>query len=127
MKKGGSSKNILIVEDDRFLAKAYEARFQKAGFSVVMASDGNEALIALKKQKPDIMLLDLVMPNKNGFEVLETMHNDPALKKIPVMILSILGQDADVKKGMELGAWKYMVKSEHSLQEIVDAVMTKLG
>jgi two-component system alkaline phosphatase synthesis response regulator PhoP len=122
-KKG---KTILIAEDDRFLAKAYEAKLESSGFIVELARDGEETLKKMKEGKPDIILLDLVMPNKNGFEVLEDVQKDPSLKKIPIIIVSNLGQEADVKRGMELGAAGYLVKAEYSLQQVADLVSSKL-
>lgn len=122
-KKG---KTILIAEDDRFLAKAYEAKLESSGFVVDLARDGEETLKKMKDAKPDIVLLDLVMPNKNGFEVLEEVQKDAALKKIPIIIVSNLGQEADVKRGMELGATDYLVKAEFSLQQVADLVSSKL-
>lgn len=116
-----------MAEDDRFLAKAYEAKLEKSGYEVIIARDGVEALAELDKKKPGLILLDLVMPNKNGFEVLEAIKGDASLKSIPVIILSNLGQDADVKRGMDLGATEYLVKSEYSLQQIVDLIQKKLG
>lgn len=118
---------VLVVEDDFFLLKAYQSKFKKSNFHVLVAKDGEEALKMLKTVKPDIILLDLVMPKKNGFEVLEEIHKDSVLKKVPVIILSNLGQESDMKRGMELGAVKYLVKSDHSLQQIVDLVSSILA
>lgn len=113
---------ILVVEDDRFLVKAIEAKLAASGFEVGVARDGEEATDFLKKKTPDLMLLDLIMPKKNGFEVLEDMNANPAWKKIPVIILSNLGQESDQKKGVELGAIDYVVKTKFSLQQIVDLI-----
>lgn len=118
---------ILVVEDDHFLLKAYNTKLKKSGYQVETAMDGNEALEKMKAVKPDLVLLDLVMPKKNGFEVLQEVQKDTKLKKIPVIILSNLGQESDRKKGLELGAVSYLVKSDHSLQQIVDLIATKLA
>lgn len=120
------TKTILIAEDDRFLAKAYEAKLESSGFRVEIARDGEETLQKMKDVKPDLLLLDLVMPNKNGFEVMEEARKDPTLKKIPIIIVSNLGQEADVKRGMELGAVDYLVKADYSLQQVVDLVSSKV-
>lgn len=117
---------IMVVEDDRFLVKAIEAKLLSSGFKVIVARDGEEAIEALKKATPALMLLDLIMPKKNGFEVLEDMHASPTWKKIPVIILSNLGQESDQKKGMELGAVDYVVKTKFSLQQIVELLKTHL-
>ncbi len=118
---------ILVVEDDRFLVKAIEAKLTSSGYEVGVARDGEEAVAYLKKTTPDLMLLDLIMPKKNGFEVLEEMHDNQAWKKIPVIVLSNLGQESDQKKGMELGAVDYVVKTKFSLQQIVDLLQTHLN
>jgi DNA-binding response OmpR family regulator len=117
---------VLVVEDDRFLVKAYEAKLAAAGYQATVAHDGEEALAVLKKQTPGIVLLDLVMPKMNGFEVLEQMKANPAWAKIPVVILSNLGQESDQKKGMELGAVDYLVKTDFSLQQIIDIIKKHL-
>lgn len=118
---------ILVVEDDRFLVKAIEAKLSSSGFEVGIARDGEEAIAFLKKRTPNLMLLDLIMPKKNGFEVLEDMNNSATWKKIPVIILSNLGQESDQQKGMELGAIDYIVKTKFSLQQIVDLLHKHLG
>ncbi|MBU2612853.1 response regulator [Patescibacteria group bacterium] len=119
-------KKILIAEDDKFLAKAYEAKLEKSGFEVTIAKDGEEALRMMKETKPDLVLLDLVMPVKNGFEVLEEISKDATLKKIPIIIVSNLGQEADVMHGKELGVADYLVKAEYSLQQVTDLIASKV-
>ncbi len=118
---------ILVVEDDRFLVKAIEAKLSTSGFDVGVARDGEEAISFLKKKTPNLILLDLIMPKKNGFEVLEEMNGNAVWKKIPVIILSNLGQESDQQKGMELGAIDYIVKTKFSLQQIVDLLHKHLG
>jgi len=114
---------ILIVEDDKFLASAYKLKFQKTDLEVKIASDGEEALELVKTYKPDAILLDLIIPKLDGFSVLEKLQSDATFKKIPVIITSNLGQDADIKKGMALGAKDYFIKSNISLEEIVNRVI----
>jgi DNA-binding response OmpR family regulator len=118
---------ILVVEDDRFLVKAIEAKLSTSGFDVGVARDGEDAVSFLKKKTPNLILLDLIMPKKNGFEVLEEMNGNAVWKKIPVIILSNLGQESDQQKGMELGAIDYIVKTKFSLQQIVDLLHKHLG
>ena len=118
---------ILMAEDDKFISRAYNDGLTRAGFSVTMASDGEEAIIKIKETKPDIILLDLIMPEKNGFEVLEEIKENDDTKGIPVIILSNLGQDTDVKKGKELGAVDYLVKSDFSIREVVKKIMEYVG
>ncbi len=113
---------MLVVEDDRFLVKAFHAKLTSSGFEVVLAHDGVEAMEQLKKIKPDIMLLDLIMPRMDGFDVLTEMQKNAAYKKIPVVILTNLGQESDRKRGLDLGAIDYVVKADFSLQQVVDLI-----
>ncbi len=114
-------KKILIVEDDKFLIKAYEIKFKKEGFDVMLAGDGLAGLESAKK-KPDLVILDLMLPKLNGFEFLERIKKDEQLKNIPIVVLSNLGQKADMDKVMALGAAEYLVKTEYSLEEIIKKV-----
>lgn len=118
---------VLVAEDDKFLSKAYAAKLKKTGFEVIVAMNGIEAVQKAKSDKPDIILLDLVMPKKDGFEALSDIKKDPTTKGIPVVILSNLGQEEDVKKGKELGAVDYLVKSNIAIQEVVDKINSVLG
>jgi len=113
---------ILLAEDDKFLVRAYKDGIARAGFEVIVAHDGKEAMDKLKSEKPDLLLLDLVMPIKNGFEVLEEMKMDDGFKNIPVIILSNLGQDTDIAKGKKLGAIDYLIKSNFSMKEVIEKV-----
>ncbi len=114
---------ILIVEDDSFLMNVYEKKFLQSGFEILKAADG-EATIALLSQGniPDIILLDIIMPKKNGFEVLSSLHQHIDWQKIPVVIISNLGQESDRAHGKELGAVEYLVKSDTSLEQIVERI-----
>lgn len=113
---------ILIVEDETFLANLLLLRFKKEGFNVVQAFNGVEALDKLEVQHPDIVILDLILPQKNGFEVLESISQNPQLTDIPVIIVSNLGQDSDVERGKLLGAIDYYVKARLSIDELVGKV-----
>lgn len=108
-------KKLLLVEDDPFLSSLLKARLAKEGFVVSYAADGEEALEMLHKDKPDLVLLDLILPKKSGFEVLEIMRDDPRLVKLPVMIVSNLGQESDIARGKELGAVAYFIKAKTSI------------
>jgi len=118
---------ILIVEDDEFLKRIYTLKLKKAGFEIVLASDGEEAVEKIKEEKPDLILLDLILPKKNGFEVLEEIKVIPELVDIPVIILSNLGQESDIKKGIELGAVDYLVKTEISIDTVVSKIKEYLA
>jgi CheY-like chemotaxis protein len=113
---------ILLAEDDRFLRKAAEATLRQRGFTVVTAVDGEEALRLARKDVPDLILLDLIMPKLQGFEVLRALKQDPATAHIPVIVLSNLGQAQDVQQTMEGGAVAYFVKANLSLQTLANRV-----
>lgn len=113
---------ILIAEDEEVLAKVFEEKFKKAQFDVRLVADGEEALKELKSFKPDVMVLDLMMPRKDGFEVLEAMKRDPSLPKPPVVVVSNLGEDSDIKKALQLGAADYFIKVQHPINEIVEKI-----
>jgi DNA-binding response OmpR family regulator len=116
-------KTIMVVEDDKFLLKAYEVKLKSQGFKVIIARDGEEAIEHLKSgTKPDMMLLDLIMPRKRGLEVLTEVNENPEWKKIPVIILTNLGQDNDVKKGLDAGAKDYIVKSNISIEDVIKKI-----
>ena len=111
-------KKILIAEDDAFLLQAYKAKFEKAGFECVFAQDGNEVFTKLGEFTPDVILLDLIMPLKDGFVVLEEMQSTQ-WKGIPVIVTSNLEQKEDMERCKQLGATDFIVKSNASLDDIV--------
>jgi len=113
------SKKVLVVEDDHFLAKIYKIKLAKENINAEICSDGEVALEIIKKEKPALILLDMVLPGMSGFEILEKIRKEPGLKKTPVIILSNLGQDADIARGKELGVLDYFVKSDISIHEVV--------
>lgn len=113
------SPRILIAEDDPFLQKVFAAELAKAGFSVLTAQDGDTALRMMHDEKPSLLLLDMLMPGKNGFAVLEERSRQPELQAIPVIILSSLGQEDDVARAMKLGASDYFLKSNTDLEKLV--------
>lgn len=115
-------KKILIAEDDQFLANAYRVKFQKENFEVIIAYDGKEAIEHLKTFTPDIILLDLVMPNQDGFITLSQLKTNPKWKHIPVIITSNLSQQADFERAKELGATDYLVKSDTAIGKIVEKI-----
>ncbi len=117
-----SPKKLLLVEDDPFLSSLLKARLTKEGFLVFHAVDGEEALQMAEKEKPDLVLLDLILPKKSGFEVLEIMRGDPRLEKVPTMIVSNLGQESDLVRGRELGAIAYFIKAKTSIDILVKEV-----
>jgi CheY-like chemotaxis protein len=116
------TKRILLVEDDRFLRKAAEATLRRNGFIVCTAVDGEEALQRIRDEAPDLVLLDLIMPKLQGFEVLRILKEDPVTQAIPVVVLSNLGQESDVQQALQGGAIAYLIKANLSLQDLVTQV-----
>jgi DNA-binding response OmpR family regulator len=115
---------IFLVEDDPFLSSVLQLKLTKEGFKVIRASDGEEAINMLIDQglKPDLILLDLILPKRNGFEVLETIRQEPMLEKLPVIVISNLGQPSDVERGKSLGVIDYYVKAKFSVDELVKKI-----
>jgi CheY-like chemotaxis protein len=122
-----SARRVLLPEDDRFLRRAAESRLRQNGFTVLPAVDGEEALKVARAERPDLILLDLIMPKLQGFEVLKALKQDPVTAPIPVIVLSNLGQDEDLKRAMELGAIAYFIKAHLSLQDLVQRVAQTLA
>lgn len=110
---------LLLVEDDSFLIEILVKKFKAADFKVVHAGDGKEAIRKAHDEEPDIIMLDIILPGMNGFEILEKLKSDESVADIPVAFLSNLGQKEDVEKGKKLGAVDFIVKANHSLDEIV--------
>ena len=117
-------KKILVVEDDQLLLDLCCKKLQKEGFDVDIAIDGNTALEKIISNKPDLILLDLVLPGIDGFEILKKIRedSDDKIKKIPVIILSNLGQESDIEKGKKLGAADYFIKASVTMDEIARKV-----
>ncbi|MCX6756715.1 MAG: response regulator [Candidatus Nomurabacteria bacterium] len=122
-----TNKKIMIVEDNELISKVYQTKFIKEGFEIFLARDGEEAVKKITTEKPDMILLDLMIPKKDGFGVLEDIKKIPVLAKIPVIVLSNLGQQKDKDRALELGANEYLIKVDSSIQEIVDKVKGYLG
>ena len=113
---------ILIIEDDKFLLKLYSDKLRREGFEVLGSLTGQEGANMVSLERPDLVILDLVLPRKNGFEVLSEIKLDSQTKEIPVIILTNLGQEADIRTGLELGAEDYLVKTDFSLNELPEVV-----
>jgi DNA-binding response OmpR family regulator len=115
-------RTILLVEDDTFLAGMYVTKLELEGYRVVLASDGEQAVILAKKEIPNLMLLDIVLPKKSGFEVLKEVKAHAETKQIPVILLTNLGQKEDVQRGLKLGAIDYLIKAHFMPSEVVAKV-----
>ncbi len=122
-----AQKKILYVEDEPFFARTLEKMFSSAGFDVAIAKDGEEGLATAAREKPDLILLDLLLPKVDGFEVLRKLREDPATKTLPVIILSNLGSDEDRRRTSELGANEFFVKALMDPKKLVLQVKGMLG
>lgn len=109
---------ILLAEDDKLIGAAYKDGLERAGFTIMTAGDGEETMKKIRANKPDLVLLDLMMPVKDGFEVLEEIKGDKEISSTPVVIMSNLSQDSDMEKCKKLGAVDYWVKSDYTMQEV---------
>lgn len=121
------SKKILIVEDEHILRSLLADKLREEGFEVIEAIDVKEGLEKLKEEKIDLVLLDLILPGMDGYEFLKKMKRDQELGNIPVMVLSNLGQQEEIKRALDLGAKDYLIKSNFSLEEITERVRNILG
>jgi CheY-like chemotaxis protein len=119
---------VLLAEDDRLLRKAAEFELRRHGRRVVTAADGEEALRLARQEKPDLILMDMIMPKMQGFEVLHLLKQEAGTALIPVIVLSNLGQDRDVQEAMKAGAVAYLIKANLSLKDLsahVDEALKK--
>lgn len=113
---------IVLIEDDEIIAKVLREELTEMGFEIDLEENGEAGLAAVGKEMPALVLLDLVLPKKSGFEVLSELKKSPETQNIPVIILTALSADDDIKKGLSLGANDYIVKSQHAVAEIVEKV-----
>ena len=113
---------ILIVEDDAFISEMYSNKLKKAGFEIQVIKDGEEAIKQIPEIKPDLILLDIVLPKMDGFEILKRIKENPQMQNIKVVLLTNLGQEEDIKKGLQLKADAYMIKAHFTPTQVVDQV-----
>jgi len=121
------NKYVLVVEDDPFYSKIYKTKLAKEKIDSQIVSNGNEAIKAVQTLRPGLILLDLIMPGKDGFETLAELKADPATKDIPVIVLSNLSQEDDINRIKTMGAAEYLVKANVPIQEVVEKVKKNLG
>ena len=119
-------KKILIIEDDKFLRELITRKLLNEAYEVSEAVDGEEGIKKIKEGKPDLILLDLILPGIDGFEVLSQMKKESTLAPIPVIILSNLGQKDDVEKGLKMGAVDYLIKAHFTPGEIIEKIKAAL-
>lgn len=113
---------ILLIEDDPFIQDIYQTALEQADFEVEIAEQGDQALRVMRKEKPDLVLLDIVLPGMNGWDVLYEIKTDSELKKIKVFVLSNLNQEDEVDKGKNLGADRYLIKAHYTPSEVVEEI-----
>lgn len=117
-----NKKKVIVVEDDEHISKVYEIKLAKEGIDAKVARDGEEAVVMITAEKPNLIILDLMIPKKDGFGVLEEIKKNPELASIPVIILSNLGQKSDQDRALALGANEYLVKVDYPIQDIIEKV-----
>jgi CheY-like chemotaxis protein len=121
------AKKILLIEDEELMIDLLYKKLIQEGYDVTVARNGEEGLKEMKENKPDIVLLDIIMPKMGGFEVLEAMHKDQELKKIPVVIISNSGQPVELDRAKELGAIDWLIKTEFDPQDVLNKVIKQIG
>jgi DNA-binding response OmpR family regulator len=113
---------ILLVEDDSFLLGMYATKFELEGFKVLTAEDGEKAVRLVMKELPDVILLDIILPKLNGFEVLKQLKQEATTSKIPVILLTNLGQKDEIEQGWKMGAEDYLIKAHFMPSEVVEKI-----
>lgn len=119
-------KRILIIEDDEHILKIYQLKFLKEGYDVILQTNGEDGIGKIITEKPDLIILDLMLPKKDGFMVLEEIKKNPTTAKIPVLVISNLGQQSDQDRALALGANEYLIKVNYSMQEVIDRAKSYL-
>ena len=120
-------KKILLVEDDPLLIDIYTTKLQQSGFEVQTVEEGEKAVTAIQQERPDIVLLDIVLPHVDGWEILQQVQASEELKRIPIVILSNLGQKEEIEKGLRLGAVRYLIKAHYTPSQVVEEVVKLIG
>ena len=115
-------KIILVVEDDKSYASSISTKLLEEDFDVSIVKDGDEAMKSARERKPDLIFLDIILPIRDGFDMLRELKSDPVLQNIPVLVVSNLGQEKDVEKARALGVVEYLVKANVSLNEVVEII-----
>jgi len=122
-----AGKKILLIEDEELIIRLLGRKLTNIGYDVTLAMDGQEGLDKMKKDKPDLILLDIIMPRKGGFDVMEEMRRDPVLTSVPVIIISNSGQPLELDKAKRLGAVDWLVKTEFDPKEVVEKIKKYIG
>jgi DNA-binding response OmpR family regulator len=119
-------RKILIIEDELALQKTFSDILEKEGYQVISALNGESGLMLAKRENPDLILLDLILPQKDGFEVLKELKKDETTKEIPVIVLTNLEDIQSVERAVELGATTYLVKAQYTLKEVIQKIKDEL-
>jgi DNA-binding response OmpR family regulator len=126
-KTNAPSRRILLVEDDDALANVYLTRLKAEGFDVKRVTNGEDALVTVLSYRPDLVVLDVMMPKLNGFEVLDILRNTPEVGNVKVVMLTALSQEADKKRAEALGVDDYLVKSQVVIADVIDRIKQHLN
>jgi CheY-like chemotaxis protein len=121
------AKKILLIEDEQLMIDLLERKLIQEGYEVSVAKDGVEGLEKMQEARPDLILLDIIMPRMGGFEVMEEMANNEELKRIPVVVISNSGQPVELDRAKRLGAKDWLIKTEFDPQEVIDKVIKQIG
>ncbi len=121
------AKKILIIEDEKIIYDLLERKLTKEGYSVAITTNGIDGLIKMREDRPDIVLLDIIMPKMGGFEVMEEMNKDETLKDIPVIVVSNSGQPVEIDRIKKMGAKDWLIKTEFNPQEVLEKVKKQIG
>ena len=121
------NKKILMIEDKKIIVDLLKSKLEREGYHVLVGRDGVEGIEKMKQEKPDLILLDIVMPRKVGFEVIEERNKDEELKKIPVIVISNSGQPVELDRAKDLGAVDWLVKTEFDPKEVITKVKKQIG
>jgi len=121
------AKKILLIEDEEIMIDLLQRKLTQEGYEISVTRDGEEGLKAMREVKPDLILLDIIMPKMGGFEVMEEMQKDKTLAKIPVIVISNSGQPVEIDRAQKLGAKDWLIKTEFDPQEVVEKVVKQIG
>jgi two-component system, OmpR family, alkaline phosphatase synthesis response regulator PhoP len=127
MSKDSGKIKIVLAEDEEMISMAYEVGLSHHGYEIIVARDGEQALRAVRHERPSLLLLDVIMPRKNGFEVLKEIKEDSELKDLDVIMLTNLSQSNDAEKALTLGAEDYLIKSDLSMQQLIKHIEKALA
>jgi len=120
------SNKILLIEDEEVISELLQKKIAMEGYDISVAEDGEEGLKMMKENKPDLILLDIIMPKMGGFDVMEEMQRDKELKEIPIIIISNSGQPVEIDRAKELGVKDFLIKTEFDPQEVIDKIKRQL-